>query len=140
MIPLEFGRLGILLLFAIAFPAIPIVASYLFYLLKVRPQRPNPVKSDTYECGVETIGPADIQFNARYYLIALAFVIFDVEALFLFPWAVIFKNPELRLLALVEVFLFVGILVVGFAYVWAKGDLAWLKSIGEVKTSRRDEA
>jgi NADH-quinone oxidoreductase subunit A len=123
LIPLEFGRLGILLLFAIAFPAIPIVASYLFYLLKVRPQRPNPVKSDTYECGVETIGPADIQFNARYYLIALAFVIFDVEALFLFPWAV--SIGAVGIAGFVAAGVFILILAFGLIYDWAKGGLEW---------------
>ena len=123
MIPLEFGRLGILLLFAIAFPAIPIVASYLFYLLKVRPQRPNPVKADTYECGVETIGPADVQFNARYYLIALAFVIFDVEALFLFPWAV--SIGAVGIAGFVAAAIFIFILAFGLVYDWAKGGLEW---------------
>ena len=105
----------------------------------LRPNRPTPEKLSTYECGEDAIGSAWIQFNVRFYIIALIFLIFDVEIAVLFPWAVIFKNPSLRMLALVEVFIFVGILVVGFAYVWAKGDLAWLKSIGEVKTSRRDE-
>ncbi|MPZ22370.1 MAG: NADH-quinone oxidoreductase subunit A [Dehalococcoidia bacterium] len=121
--PIEFGRLGILLLFAIAFPLLPIVASYVFYRLKLRPQNPNPVKLDTYECGVETIGPSDIQFNARYYLIALAFVIFDVEALFLFPWAV--SIGAVGIAGFFAAALFIAILGFGLAYDWAKGGLEW---------------
>jgi NADH-quinone oxidoreductase subunit A len=123
MIPLEFGRLGILFIFALAFPAIPIVASYLFYLLKIRPQKPNPIKADTYECGVETIGASDIQFNARYYLIALAFVIFDVEALFLFPWAV--SIGAVGIAGFVAAAIFILILGFGLVYDWAKGGLEW---------------
>ena len=107
----------------------------------LRPHRPTPEKLSTYECGEEAIGSAWIQFNVRFYIIALIFLIFDVEIAVLFPWAVLFKKPELRLLALAEIFLFVGILVVGFAYVWVKGDLEWLRSLGEVRSdSPKDEA
>ena len=123
MIPLEFGRLGILLIFAIAFPAIPIVASFAFHLLKIRPERPNPVKADTYECGVETIGPADVQFNARDYLIALAVVILDVEALFAFPWAV--SIGAVGIAGFVAATIFILILAFGLIYDWAKGGLEW---------------
>jgi NADH-quinone oxidoreductase subunit A len=106
----------------------------------LRPNKPTPEKLSTYECGEDAIGSAWIQFNVRFYIIALIFLIFDVEIAVLFPWAAIFRDPELRLLALAEVFLFVGILVVGFAYVWVKGDLEWLRSLGEVKQApRRDE-
>lgn len=99
----------------------------------LRPHRPTPEKLSTYECGEETIGTAWIQFNVRFYIVALIFLIFDVEIAVLFPWAAIFK--EAGLLALAEIFVFVGILVVGFAYVWVKGDLEWLKSLGEVRTA-----
>jgi NADH-quinone oxidoreductase subunit A len=104
----------------------------------LRPHRPTPEKLTTYECGEDTIGSAWIQFNVRFYIIALIFLIFDVEIAILFPWAAIFK--EIGLLALVEMLLFVGILVVGFAYVWVKGDLEWLKSLGEVRTEPRKPA
>jgi NADH-quinone oxidoreductase subunit A len=104
----------------------------------LRPHRPTPEKLTTYECGEDTIGSAWIQFNVRFYIIALIFLIFDVEIAILFPWAAIFK--EVGLLALVEMLLFVGILVVGFAYVWVKGDLEWLKSLGEVRTEPREPA
>lgn len=104
----------------------------------LRPQHPTPEKLTTYECGEEAIGSAWIQFNVRFYIIALIFLIFDVEIAVLFPWAVIFK--KVGLLALAEIFLFVGILVVGFAYVWVKGDLEWLRSLGEVRTEPKKDA
>ncbi len=104
----------------------------------LRPHRPTPEKLSTYECGEEAIGSAWIQFNVRFYIIALIFLIFDVEIAVLFPWAVIFK--KVGLLALAEVFLFVGILVVGFAYVWVKGDLEWLRSLGEVRSEPKKDA
>ena len=78
MILEQYAHLGILLLFAIAFPSIPLVSSWIMQRLKIRPQIPNVVKEDTYECGVETEGPTWIQFNFRYYLIALIFVIFVI--------------------------------------------------------------
>ena len=79
----------------------------------------------SYECGEIPEGSAWVQFNIRFYVIALIFLIFDVEIVFLFPWAVVFQ--ELGLLAFVEAFIFVIILVVGFIYVWKKGDLDWVK-------------
>ena len=103
----------------------------------LRPHRPTPEKLSTYECGEEAIGSAWIQFNVRFYIIALIFLIFDVEIAVLFPWAVIFK--EVGLLALGEILIFLGILVVGFVYVWVKGDLEWLKSLGEVKSEPRKQ-
>ena len=79
----------------------------------------------SYECGEVPEGDAWVQFNIRFYIIALIFIIFDVEVVFLFPWAVVFK--EIGLVALIEVMIFLGILIVGFAYVWLKGDLDWVK-------------
>ena len=79
----------------------------------------------SYECGEVPEGSAWVQFNIRFYVIALIFLIFDVEIVFLFPWAVVYQ--ELGLLAFVEAFLFVLILVIGFMYVWVKGDLDWVK-------------
>ena len=120
----QFGRAGFLLIFAFAFPLIPIVASFALGLLKIRPKRPDPIKSDTYECGVETEGDALGQFNVRYYLFALLFVIFDVEAVFLYPWAVTFG--QLGLFAFVEAVLFILILLVGYVYAWRRRALEWL--------------
>ena len=119
----EFGRPGFLLIFALAFPLIPIVASVVFGLLRLRPNRPDPVKTDTYECGVETEGDALVQFNARYYVVALLFVVFDVEAVFLYPWAVAFR--QLGLFAFVEAVLFLAVLVVGYVYAWRRKALEW---------------
>jgi len=79
----------------------------------------------SYECGEIPEGSAWVLFNIRFYVIALIFLIFDVEIVFLFPWAVVYQ--ELGLLAFIEAFIFVIILVVGFIYVWAKGDLDWVK-------------
>ena len=84
----------------------------------------------SYECGEVPEGSAWVKFNVRFYVIALIFIIFDVEVIFLFPWAVIFQqliSEGLGFLAFIEMFVFVLILVVGFAYVWVKGDLDWVK-------------
>jgi NADH-quinone oxidoreductase subunit A len=91
----------------------------------LRPARFSEEKLTTYECGEEPVGNAWIQFNIRFYVFALIFIIFDVEAVFLLPWATVFK--ELGLLAYVEGLVFIGILVVALAYVWRKGDLAWVR-------------
>jgi len=78
-----------------------------------------------YECGEVPEGSAWIRFNIRFYVFALVFIIFDVEIVFLLPWAVVFKN--LGMFAFIEGLIFIGILVVGLAYVWKKGDLEWIK-------------
>ena len=97
-----------------------------FILWKVlRPERQSEEKVTTYECGEDPVGNAWIQFNIRFYVFALIFVVFDVEAVFLLPWAVVFR--ELGALAYVEGLVFIGILAVALAYVWRKGDLAWVR-------------
>jgi len=97
-----------------------------FILWKVlRPERQSEEKVTTYECGEDPVGSAWIQFNIRFYVFALIFVVFDVEAVFLLPWAVVFR--ELGTLAYVEGLVFIGILVVALAYVWRKGDLSWVR-------------
>jgi NADH-quinone oxidoreductase subunit A len=103
----------------------------------LRPHRPTPQKLSTYECGEEAIGSAWIQFNVRFYIIALIFLIFDVEIAVLFPWAKIFKQQPLLVFG--EILIFTVILVVGFIYVWVKGDLEWLKSLGELKSEPRKQ-
>ena len=119
----EFGRTGILLLFALLFPSLPLSISFLLRKLNIRPDMPDPVKMDTYECGVETEGDSWVQFNFRYYLVALIFVIFDVEVVFLYSWAVAF--PSHLMVGFVEALTFIGILVLGFAYAWRKHALEW---------------
>jgi NADH-quinone oxidoreductase subunit A len=119
----EFGRTGILLIFAVIFPALPLTISFLFGLLKIRPKAPDPVKIDTYECGVETEGDSWVQFDFRYYMIALLFVIFDVEVVFLYSWAVAF--PDMLVVAFVEAITFIAILVIGYVYAWRRRALEW---------------
>ncbi|WP_245907019.1 NADH-quinone oxidoreductase subunit A [Reichenbachiella versicolor] len=108
----------------------PMVISWL-----LRPRRPNEEKLTTYECGEDPTGTAWGKFNIRFYVVALVFVLFETELLFLFPWAIVFGNEELNnntggqwgFLAFVEMGLFILILAVGLAYVWAKGFLDWEK-------------
>jgi NADH:ubiquinone oxidoreductase subunit 3 (subunit A) len=119
----EFGRTAILLGFAVAFPSLPLAASFLFGLLRLRPEAPDPIKQDTYECGVETEGDSWVQFNFRYYLVALIFVIFDVEVVFLYSWAV--ACPGRLVVGFVEAMTFIAILVVGYVYAWRKHALEW---------------
>ncbi len=114
---------GTVLAFVIFGAALLMFALWLQKLLA--PSKPNPVKNSTYECGEEPEGGAWIQFNIRFYIIALVFLIFDVEVVFLFPWAVVFK--DLGMLAFIEMGIFLLILIVGLAYVWRKGDLDWVK-------------
>lgn len=101
------------------------LAVTLFMSGLVRRSNPGPEKSTTYECGEEPVGSAWVQFNIRFYVVALIFIVFDVEVVFLFPWAVVFKS--LGLFAFVEMMIFVAVLLVGLAYVWRKGDLEWVK-------------
>jgi NADH-quinone oxidoreductase subunit A len=100
------------------------IAMVLWRLVRARGTY-SDVKYATYECGEEAQGSAWIQFNIRFYVVALIFIIFDVEIIFLLPWAVVFKT--LGPFAFVEGLIFIAILVVGLAYVWRKGDLAWVK-------------
>jgi NADH:ubiquinone oxidoreductase subunit 3 (subunit A) len=124
MLP-EWGQAGFLVLLALIFPIGGIGFSWLMGRLGVRPERPDAIKEDTYECGVETEGSAWVQFNFRYYYFALLFVIFDVEAVFLYPWAV--STERLAVVGFVEVLTFVGILLLGLFYVWRKKALEWME-------------
>jgi NADH-quinone oxidoreductase subunit A len=87
------------------------------------PQRPESEKLSPYECGFEAFEDAHMQFDVRYYLIAILFIAFDLEIAFVFPWAVIFRS--LGFVGLVEMGIFLGLLVLGFVYVWKKGALEW---------------
>jgi len=119
---LGFSSIGVFLLVGIIFAVIGFALSGL-----LRPKVKNPGKYTTYECGENPVGPAWIQFSFRFYLIALAFIIFDVEALFLFPWAVVFN--EMKGVAFVEMGILIAILLFGLAYIWRNGDLNWVKQI-----------
>ena len=93
------------------------------------PSRPDPEKLSPYECGFEAFEDARMKFDVRFYLIAILFILFDLEIAFLFPWAAIFKNivatESIRLFGFVEMLVFVAILVIGYIYAWAKGALEW---------------
>lgn len=98
----------------------------------LRPDNPEHLKLTTYECGEPPTGTAWMNFNIRFYLVALIFVIFDVEIAFMYPVMLVFRDWVLQgrgVFAFVEVFLFLGILFVGLVYVWAKGDFDWLKQV-----------
>jgi NADH-quinone oxidoreductase subunit A len=116
----QFGTAFVFAAIGFIFLAVGMLASRI-----LRPSDPNPTKLSTYECGEEPVGDAWVQFNIRFYVIALVFLIFEVEIVFLFPWATVFK--KLGLFAFVEMMIFVTILVVGLAYVWVKKDLDWEK-------------
>jgi NADH:ubiquinone oxidoreductase subunit 3 (subunit A) len=96
----------------------------------IRPSRFSEEKLTTYECGENPTGSAWVQFNIRFYVFALIFIIFDVEAVFLLPWAVVFRRlgQEQGLLPYAEGLVFIAILVVALAYVWRKGDLEWVRA------------
>lgn len=107
-----------------------------FTLSKVlRPDRPDPDKLSTYECGEEAIGGGQIQFNSRFFVIALVFVLFEVEIIFFFPWSIVASQPssitstvpQWGIIVLAEMVVFVVILAIGLAYAWAHGHLDWIK-------------
>ncbi|CAM3856863.1 NADH-quinone oxidoreductase subunit A [Aquirufa aurantiipilula] len=127
---------------AFAYVAAFLIAGILFlaFILTlakwIRPNRPNVEKLSTYESGEAPMGNANIRFNPRFYLIALMFVLFEIELIFLFPWASVFHHPDLEKAspvwssyALVEMFIFIGILALGLALAWVKGYLNWEKPI-----------
>lgn len=127
----EFGRILLFILGGIVFVLLGLLVNHL-----ISPQNPNPEKLSTYESGEVPVGDAVIQFNTRFYLIGLIFLIFDVEVLFLYPWATVYADqsiieavPNWGPFVLVEMFVFAGILLLGLIYAWARGDLDWVKPI-----------
>ena len=114
----NYAFIGIFTIAAITFPVLPLIISRF-----VRPRQPTPVKQATYECGLEAIGDIWVQFKVQYYLYALAFVVFDIETIFLYPWAVAYNS--LGLFALLEMGVFLVILTIGLIYAWRKGALEW---------------
>jgi NADH-quinone oxidoreductase subunit A len=118
MIIVNYAFLGALVLGAIAFGLAPIAITGL-----IAPRKPSRTKAAAYECGVLTAGETWVRFRIQYYVYALLFVAFDVEAVFLYPWAVSYAG--LGFYALVEMAIFLGVLAFGLAYAWAKGVLRW---------------
>ena len=126
----HFATIFIFILVGFAFAWIALVLARI-----LRPSNPHPAKLTTYECGELPRGSSWVRFNVRFYLIALFFLVFDVEVIFLFPWAVVFKpllpHPQLGKLVFWEMMIFLAILAFGLAYIWAKGDLHWVKKLME---------
>lgn len=114
----EWLYVGLFFIVGLIIPAGAITAGWLF-----GPKKPNPIKQSTYECGIEPVGEGWVQFKAQYYIFALVFLVFDVETVFLFPWAV--KLGQLGLYAVMEGIVFILILIAGLVYTWRKGMLEW---------------
>ena len=110
--------IGFFLIFALMFPVLPLVLARF-----VAPKKPSQTKNATYECGLESEGDSWIQFRVQYYIYALIFVIFDIEIIYIYPWAVAYR--KLGLFAFVEMTLFIAILAVGLIYAWKKKLLEW---------------
>lgn len=115
----SYAFVGVFFLAALSFPVVPLILAFF-----LRPRRPAPLKQSTYECGLEAIGDIRVQFKVQYYLYALAFVIFDIEVVFLYPIGVILKDAD-SLFVLGELVVFVVLLLIAFVYVWRKGALDW---------------
>ena len=125
----EYGLIAIFAVIAFVVPATMLMASWATSKLGIRPNNPTPVKLETYECGMEALGGRWVQFNFRYYMYAVLFVIFDVEVVFLYPWAVTFaklqpKSPE-AMLFLGRILFFIATSIVAYVYAWRKGVFRW---------------
>jgi NADH:ubiquinone oxidoreductase subunit 3 (subunit A) len=110
--------IGLILIIGAALPAAPIVLTWI-----LGPRRPDAIKNSAYECGMETVGETWVQFKVQYYLFALAFVVFDAETVFLFPFAAAYGRVDIW--AVAEAVLFILILTAGLLYAWRKGALEW---------------
>ncbi|RME07484.1 MAG: NADH-quinone oxidoreductase subunit A [Anaerolineae bacterium] len=109
---------GLFIIVALVLPAVTIIVPRF-----IAPKKPNRIKVDVYECGIETVGEAWVQFKVQYYIFALVFLVFDIETVFLYPWAVAFD--KLPLFAVMEGVLFIALLLAGLVYLWRKGVLEW---------------
>jgi NADH:ubiquinone oxidoreductase subunit 3 (subunit A) len=121
----DYAIIALMLAAGIGFGAVLLIAAWVFrvggFLWKAKGGR--SIRRSTYECGMETIGTAWVQIRVSFYLFAILFVVFDVETVFLYPWAVAYR--QLGLFALVEMLIFVAILMMGLVYAWRKGALEW---------------
>jgi NADH:ubiquinone oxidoreductase subunit 3 (subunit A) len=111
--------IGLLLIAGMLLPGVAILANWI-----LSPKKPNELKDTIYECGIETVGDTWVQIKGQYYIFALIFVVFDIEAVFLFPWAIAFN--KLALYMVLEGVLFILILAAGLIYAWRKGVLEWV--------------
>jgi NADH-quinone oxidoreductase subunit A len=120
----EYGHIAILVIIALVFPAGALIQSWIFQFVRVRPRvSSDPIKEDTYECGMVTRGSSLPQFNFGFYVFALLFLLIDVEIVFLFPWTLVFE--EAGAAGLFKVFIFLATFVVGGLYAWRKRSLEW---------------
>ena len=117
---METGYLSIFIFFIVA---AGFALSVIFVSSILGRRRATPQKMLPYECGVDAVGPAHQPFSVKFYLIAMLFIVFDIEAVFLYPWAIVLN--ELKVFGLLEMAVFIAILLVGFIYVWKKGALEW---------------
>ncbi len=115
---IQYVPIALMFLFAAGFVGVTMVATHL-----LGPKRSTKIKLESFECGIEPNGNARIPFNIKYFLVAILFVLFDVEVIFMYPWAVNFK--ELGLVGFVEMILFIGSMLIGFFYILKKGALTW---------------
>jgi NADH-quinone oxidoreductase subunit A len=119
MVLYNFIFVGLLLLLAVVFGVLPLLVERV-----IAPRKRSLSKGDTYECGVKTVGETWIRFRIQYYIYAMMFVVFDIETVFLFPWAISYGG--LGTFALIEMVVFLAMLSVGLIYAWAKGVLRWV--------------
>lgn len=117
----SYASLGLMLLVGIGFVSVAMTANRL-----LRPHRPSVAKQTTYECGVDPVGGDWAQSQIRYYVYAYLYVLFAVESVFLFPWAIIFDRPGFGVTTVVEMAIFVALIALGLLYAWRKGVLRWL--------------
>lgn len=119
----NYGYIGLFLIVAIIFTVTTLLLPIFLRFIRIVPHKPNPIKSSTYECGMETIGRTWVQFNFRYYFYALIFLALDVLVIFLYPWAVGLR--QLGSFAFIEMLIFIFIVIVGYIYAWRKRVLEW---------------
>jgi NADH-quinone oxidoreductase subunit A len=118
---------------ALVFAIASILVSHAF-----RPNRPNPVKLSAYECGNDPVRlPGGERFSVKFYVVAMLFIIFDIETIFLFPWAVVFR--QLGVFGLVEMTVFIALVFVAYVYVWKKGGLDWATTATPIRDAVVDE-
>ena len=121
-VPVEYLFAGILMLGTIGIAgAMVVLPSFISRIMRL--DKPTPEKLEPYECGMVPVGGARVRFSIKFYLVAMLFILFDIEAIFFYPWAVIFQR--LKVFGLIEMFIFIAILLVGYIYIWKKGAFEW---------------
>ena len=119
----DYAYIGLFLIVALLFAVTTLLLPFSLRFFRIVPHKPNPIKSSTYECGMETVGRSWVQFNFRYYFYALLFLALDVLVIFLYPWAVDLR--QLGLFGFIGVLIFILIVFVGYVYAWRKKVLEW---------------